>query len=51
MFVKEAEEIAGWTMARMIDRPAELQAAVGAHADAKWPPRFAIARKERSRRA
>ena len=50
IFVKEAEEIAGWTMARMIDRPAEMRAAVGAYADAKWPPRTATAKKERSRR-
>jgi ATP-dependent Clp protease ATP-binding subunit ClpB len=50
IFVKEAEAIAGWTMARMIDRPAELRAAAGAHADAKWPPRVSNAKKERSRR-
>ena len=50
VFVKEAEQIAGWTMARMIDRPSELRAAAGAHADAKWPPRVSNAKKERSRR-
>jgi len=51
IFVKEAEQIAGWTMARMIDRPAELRVAAGAYADAKWPPRVSNAKKERSRRA
>ncbi len=51
IFVKEAEEIAGWTMAQMIDRPAGLRAAAGAHADAKWPPRASNAKRERSRRA
>ena len=51
IFVKEAEQIAGWTMARMIDRPAELRAAAGAHADAKWPPRISNTKRERSRRA
>ena len=50
IFVKEAEEIAGWTMARMIDRPVELRIAAGAHADAQWPPRVSNAKKERSRR-
>jgi ATP-dependent Clp protease ATP-binding subunit ClpA len=51
IFVKEAEQIAGWTMARMIDRPAELRFAASAYADAKWPPRVSNAKKERSRRA
>ena len=50
IFVKEAEEIAGWTMAQMIDRPTELRLAAGAHADAKWPPRASNTKKERSRR-
>jgi len=50
IFVKEAEQIAGWTMARMIDRPAELRVAAGAHAGAQWPPRVSNAKKERSRR-
>jgi ATP-dependent Clp protease ATP-binding subunit ClpA len=50
IFVKEAEQIAGWTMARMIDRPAELRAAAGAYADAQWPPRVSNAKRERSRR-
>ena len=51
IFVKEAEQIAGWTMARMIDRPAELRVAAGAHAGAQRPPRAMNAKKERSRRA
>ncbi len=50
IFIKEAEQIAGWTMARMIDRPAELRVAAGAHAGAQWPPRASNAKKERSRR-
>jgi ATP-dependent Clp protease ATP-binding subunit ClpA len=51
VFVKEAEEIAGWTMAQMIDRPTELRIAAGAHAEARWPPRVVTAKKERGRRA
>ncbi len=51
IFVKEAEQIAGWTMAQMIDRPTELRVAAGAHAGAQWPPRASNVKKERSRRA
>jgi ATP-dependent Clp protease ATP-binding subunit ClpB len=35
IFVKEAEQIAGWTMAQMIDRPAEVRVPAAAFAAAK----------------
>ena len=50
IFVKGAEQIAGWTTARMIDCPSELRVAAGAHAGTQWPPRASNAKKERSRR-
>jgi ATP-dependent Clp protease ATP-binding subunit ClpB len=48
-FMKEAEQIAGCSMARMIERPYESRAAAGAGVQSKWP-RSANRKKEKTSR-